>query len=297
VARACKAAGATVLPTSISLNRATEVGATIAVGALKAIVKTDGEDGLVRVLRVLVAAKRGPMKAGEITAAGLVLRSFNPDSGMDDALSAVISSKTAESWAAIAATAVAESGVTSTDATASAWLRALNVRAPVKEKSRFDKPEAESVKREPEPVKPPPRPAPSVPPRAASPAKPAAPSPVSASAPARPPPQVKQAPQDAVGETIVRNGVTLWPGGRLVHRGAEVRLGPEEANFVTMLLRVMPAILGGDRIAAKVYPGRSAGQDLLRGLLPDLQATLARARLTIKVVTKIGYTLFDLGPT
>lgn len=316
VDRACKTAGVTVLPTSISLNRSTEVGATIAVGALKSIVKASGEDGLVRVLRVMVAAKRGPIKAGELSAAALVLQGL-PDDALDDRLAAVIASKTAEQWAAIAAAAVAESRVSATDATASAWLRELHVRA----KARPDKREARSVKPAAESVKPAPRPAPSAPPRSASSAKPVTPSagdrppgidlpdggrpnvpPVSASDFPKPSPEIKQAPAPpppaAVPPPIRRNGITLWPDGTLEHRGERVRLHRDDGTqLVTLLLRVMPSILGPDRVVPKVFGlNVSDAKARLSRLIEDIAPVLRAARLEIKTVQNIGNTLFDLGP-
>lgn len=124
VERACRAAGAEVLPTSVDLRKKTAPGKTIAVGALRQIARNDGEDFLARVLSVLVRAGRGPVKAGEVRAAASVLRA-EPRRAADALLREVVASRSAEGWAAAAAALTAEHGTSSVDATASLWRDAL----------------------------------------------------------------------------------------------------------------------------------------------------------------------------
>lgn len=101
MAAALRTAGATILTRSINLRGAAPVGATIAVGTIRKIAKEQGEAALARVLTVLVKAGRGPIKAGEIAAAAAILEKV--EEPIDDALRAVIASKSPEAWAAAVA--------------------------------------------------------------------------------------------------------------------------------------------------------------------------------------------------
>ena len=70
---ACTAAGVTILPYAVNLAEERNVGETIAIGILNKTAQRFGPEWLTRVLKVLVAAKRGPIKAQEISAVSAVL--------------------------------------------------------------------------------------------------------------------------------------------------------------------------------------------------------------------------------
>lgn len=99
--RACRAAGAKILNKAINLRAEQSPGTTIAVGTIRAIAKRHGEAFLARVLRVLVDAERGPMKADEIAAVAMILAAGDDVKDVDRRLRDVIASKSAEQWAAI----------------------------------------------------------------------------------------------------------------------------------------------------------------------------------------------------
>jgi len=128
VAEACRRSGAKVLEKMINLREKAPVGHTIAVGSLKNVAKRRGVDHLTRVLRVLVAAERGPIKAAEILAVDAILAGAGNVAAIDGRLQVVIASKTAEAWAAIGATAAAETGDPLGSAIATAWCRELDLR-------------------------------------------------------------------------------------------------------------------------------------------------------------------------
>lgn len=100
LAEACRAAGVTVPDGSINLKVAAPIGTTIAIGTMRKVLRRQGRDTLLRTLRILVAAKRGPIKAGEISAVAILLAS-TPEI-VDAELTAVIASRTSEQWAAAA---------------------------------------------------------------------------------------------------------------------------------------------------------------------------------------------------
>jgi hypothetical protein len=97
---------------------------------------------------------------------------------------------------------------------------------------------------------------------------------------------------------VERNGIVLDLRTREVaNRGQRARIHRDDGvKAVAALLRVMPALLDASRLASKAFG--AAGQDgqiRLKGLVDNVNPVLARARLEIKTVPKIGYSLFDLG--
>lgn len=270
--RALRAAGARVLPTSVNISRRQEVGTTIAVGTMRQVAKRHGEDMLVRVLKVLVAAKRGPIKADEIAAAALVLIA-----GADEAkLVEVVASKTTEQWAAIGRLKAAETGEALGSAVASCWCRELGLRARRVNVSPNAKVSASRV--------------------VAAAAQPPRPE------PAPPPPAPVPRPQDPAPEDparfVRRNGVTIDLRDRtLHHRGSKLALPDDDGiRLVAALARVMPAILDPERLAVKTFQ-RRVGDPTghLAPVIARLNEQLRHARLEIKTVPKIGNTLFDMG--
>ena len=268
--RACRAAGAHVLPTSVNLKLQQPVGATIAIGTMRQVAKRHGEELLVRVLKVLVAAKRGPIKADEIAAGALVLLV----GAEDGKLAEVIASRTSEQWAAIGAVKAADSGEALASAVASCWCRQLGVSSKqVKAnaaKSRAPRVVAAAA--------------------APTPPKPAPPQPAAATSP-------PQQPEDPA-RYVRRNGVTIDLRDRtLHHRGSKLALRDDDGiRLVAALARVMPAILDPDRLAMKTFQRRlSDPADHLGQLIAKLNPQLRAARLEIRTVPKIGNTLFDMG--
>ena len=100
VDRACRAAGATIPRKAISSDMRLEVGTTVAVGVLRAVAMRQGEDALVRVLKILIAAGRAPMRSDEIAAVAIICAGGG--FGRDAALSKLVASRSAESWAGTA---------------------------------------------------------------------------------------------------------------------------------------------------------------------------------------------------
>lgn len=125
IKEACDAAGALVLHKPINLKRPAQVGATIAVGSLRRILRKHGQDYLTKVLRILVQAERGPIKAAEIEAVSSILNRF-PDAS--EKLLPVVKSRTAEQWAAMGAMAAAESKIPLHEAIADWWFRGMGYR-------------------------------------------------------------------------------------------------------------------------------------------------------------------------
>jgi hypothetical protein len=286
VDRACRFAGAVVLEKNISLKNPTEVGATIAVGALKMIARDHGEEFLVRVLKVLVAAKRGPIKAGEISAVAVILAEHP---AADARLRDVVASKTAEVWGAEAAAVSARTGEAGPSALAGLWAKALGTAVSRTVRSsggtsardllRGIRPAAQAGREPPKPAPPPPLPPPAPKPAPAPPSGPA-------------PPISRE-----TATRLSRNGVVLdLEDGALTHRGKTVRLGRAEWRaLVAALLGVMPSILDAKRLEAKVYPRALDAGILLRGLIAEVNPVLRAARLDVVMVGKVGHVLRDLG--
>jgi hypothetical protein len=265
VAAACKEAGATILPGAVNLRLKQAVGATIAVGAMKNVVKRRGRAGLVQVLKVLIAAGRGPMKAGEITATDIILSS-KPE--VEGRLARTIASKTAEAWAALAMMA-ASSDVRRKhpDALASLWLREMKLTLA----------ERAVLPARPEPAK-------------------------KAEKPAAPPPALKKPPPATVlppappkevilldakpnAKPIVEyNGVSIDLRTREVsHRGAKAKLSDDGVRLVAALSRVMPSLLPEDILARKAFNGTPVGaRDRLKALMKEANVVLRPAALEVR---------------
>lgn len=330
VAEACRRSGAKVLDKMINLREKTPVGHTIAVGSLKNLARRRGVDALTRILRVLVAAERGPIKAAEIMAVDAILAGAGRVPAIDGRLQVVIASKSAEAWAAIGATSSAETGDPLGSAIATAWCRELDLRLsdgpgrPVllRRKPPIDqKPGSDLVAKAPEPGsslvlpprrdapfrRPPPDPQKDIP-RHAQAAYVDAPEPHRHVEPEAPPPKPApkpdvpaapaQAPPPDSREVVARNGVRLELRSRtLSHRGRAILIpGLEEARIVAALLRVMPALLDHDRLASKAFPKENArdGRQRVKFLIDDVNVVLRAAKLEIRTM-KVGSMLADLG--
>lgn len=129
IERACRAAGATILPGAVSTkDGATAVGATMAVGTIRALAKRHGEEVTAEVLSLLVKARRAPIKAAEIAAVAMILAAVAPEDKISHRLRTAVESKSADQWEAIAKTAAADTGESLSAALASAWCRAIGLR-------------------------------------------------------------------------------------------------------------------------------------------------------------------------
>lgn len=321
VERACRAAGAHVLDKPVNLREPQAVGATIAIGTMKAVVKRQGEGALTRVLRVLVAAKRGPIKAAEIAAASIIFAKAGGVSNLDERLRAVIASKSTEAWAAIGGVTAAESREPLASAVATAWCQALDIRlghaggkggirgakhaVPRTIPPKPARPAAQPIAHKPKPAPAPilaAKPAQAVQ-RAPAPKATPAPQPALVLRPAPPvatpsPSKAAESPPPSVGEVIRAMGVEIRPATQEVrHRGLSVRLGHDALILVTALARVMPSLADPGRLEAKVFEGHRSALDSVRLklLIEETNPALRGARLEIKTVAKIGHSLFDLG--
>lgn len=265
VERACKAAGATILPNSISLNRPHPVGTTIATGTMQVVAQRHGERVLIRALKILIAAKRGPIKAGEIAAVALML------TGIDERLSAVIGSRSAEEWASRTDDGIEPKA----QALASEWYVALAGRTKEARTSTRRRPqEATSTPAappRPEPRPPPPERIPALPP---APAPPAAPS----------------------GETV-HNGIAVDLGaGTIRHRKRTIMLGREEGvKLIAALAAVMPSLMDHRRLAEKLFGQNSLAEPQLRDLIAAINPLLREAGLEVRSMKNFGHSLYDLG--
>lgn len=275
VDKACRAAGAEILATSISLKSTTKVGQTIAIGTIKVLARTRGQEALTRVLKVLVRAGRGPIRAEEITAAALALEDAAPE--VDDRLVAVIKSQSAERWRAAAASMAADTDIATPIAMATMWRDALGMSRPMR-KLKATKPSnvlrtpAKVQKATPEPQttatvpEPPPKP------------------PEPPSAPTLPP----GPPQPNI---VVRDGIVLNIARRqVVKGGSRVNLTEEETAAVAALMRVMPAILPSARIAAKAFGHQQDANYLVKALVDGLDPRLRAIGLAVREVPKMGFT-------
>lgn len=74
VDQACRRAGVSILKASKGAGATYKIGETFAVGFIKGMVKRYGVNFAVRVLRVLIDAKRAPINAVEIAAVQMLLR-------------------------------------------------------------------------------------------------------------------------------------------------------------------------------------------------------------------------------
>lgn len=254
---------------------------TIAIGALRIIARNRGEEFLVRVLKVLVGAKRGPIKAGEVAAAAVVLAEHP---GADDKLRGVVASHSAEEWAADAAAVSARTGENGPSALAGLWAKALGVAVARKSFGKGGQ-AAQLVRRLPAPeAQEAPKPAPPPPPPPPAPKLAPAPATAPAQAVSRETPPARQ---------IARNGIVFdLDAKRLTHRGKSVLLTREDWRSLTAaLLRVMPAILGGDRLSSQ----SGIPTAMMARAIIEVNPVLRAARLEVVTVGRIGYVLKDLG--
>ena len=143
IERACEEAGAKIVDASISLSRPHPVGTTIATGTMEVIAQRYGTDILVRALRILVAAERGPIKAAEIGATVQVLLRVGLKG--EKRLTEVIASKPASDWADQSNGRPA--GYSRADFLAAEWIKEI----------KRPRCEAEKPAREPKPAPRPPR--------------------------------------------------------------------------------------------------------------------------------------------
>jgi hypothetical protein len=259
---ACEESGVTILTQAIDLSRERPVGETIAIGAIRSTLMRRGRAHLVRVLRVLVAAGRGPVKAQEITAASIILLLFPREPNVDARLAEVVRSKNAKAWGALAATL---DGALP-QALATCWQRALDLREPEAAERKSSAPAAaKPVVRAPAAPPPPPRPA----------------------ADPRPRPTVFLA---------QANGITVTMDGDLARNGWShtARLGRMGGAMLARLVTVMPAQIGFDRLAA-LFSGKPNARVLVEDLVAACNPDLRRVGLEIFTVRGSGYILRDLA--
>lgn len=298
--RALRAAGAEIITKPINLRSSTEPGKTIAVGTIRAIAKRQGEEFLARVLKILVLAGRGPMKADEIAGVAILVNAFDDKRNIDDRLRTVVASRSAEAWAAVGARAAADTRQPLPSALAAAWGRALGYEAPRSSINSagqkgaatrlMESPSSlQAPAKAPEPAvaaQPLPKPAP-----VRQPAPPTLPR-----APAPPPAPVILDKAAAQIRVVERNGIKLDLLTReLTHRGMTIRVHRDDGvKLVAALARVMPAMLDKDNLARKAF-GAGRGAELLTELIQDLNPVLRRAQLEVRPVGRIGNMLADLG--
>ena len=275
--RALAKAGLAV-PVAQQSYREYKPGQTVAIGTIKALAKQGDEPFLVRVLSIVAAAKRAPARADEIAAVALLLRA---SPGIkDSALTAIIASKDPTAWVA-SARAGAASTLSIQTALAEAWGRALKVdTTKVKQLKSHKASAAVAPERkgaaQPEPKK----------------------EPVGqlATPVGQPAPSVAHANGAPAANVVARNGIQLdLETGELTNRGHNINVGCKEGMWlVAALLRVMPSMLEFSRLERSVY-GRAAvdGSGTIRALADHMNGILANASLEIKVVPKMGCTLFD----
>lgn len=296
---ACDAAGAKILPYSINVSIPHPPGTTVAIGTIRSLLRKHGAEWLTRVMKVLVAAGRGPVKAQEITAASIVLAAVGHDEGSDGRLAKLIASKPAKQWAAIASSEEGHLG----QAIATVWMRELDVRA---------RPQPERI------VVSQPAPNPTPPPAAAGAAAKAERVHVKASVPpsggaslekpglilrkTEAPPVINYEPTPAprkVGVTFLAqaNGITVTIDGAVsrVGRPRPAELGRQGAALVSRLLSVMPAQIGHDRLADKIFDGRANRRQLLDDLVASVNPDLRRLGLEIFEVKTSGYMLREMA--
>ena len=288
--RACRAAGAKILTHAINLAQERPVGETMAVGTLRSIVRKVGAEHLERTMRVLVAAKRGPIKAQEISAVSNILLAHSKVPEVDGRLAEIVASRSAKSWASLGAQ---ESG-TLPQALATLWLRLLDVRSPA------------ATKKEPGP---PPRPSGVAEARARE--LPRTPSedrvlPPPMKAPPPMPPVRPPVPRAEITEAAPKkasvvflaqaNGITVSLDGTVARIGWKTaEVGRTGAQLLARLVTVMPAQLDEGRLALKLFEGRPNPRLLLDDLVKSVNPDLRKAGLEIFHVKASGYMLRDSG--
>lgn len=288
---ACNAAGAKILTHAINLASERPIGETMAVGTIRSLLRKKGTDWLERVMRVLVAARRGPIKAQEIGAVSLVLEGAKRTPDIDDLLAKLIASKSAKQWASIAASETGSLPL----ALSTVWMRALNLRVAVAAPAPKPSGVAEARARE-LPRQPIARAADAMTDRVmyAAPADKPKPESVKPSAPIvkREPP----APRPAI-ILAQSNGITVTLAGAVarVGHGGGVHVGEVGAKMVSRLVTVMPAQLPFDRLASNVFGARPSARMLLDDLVASTNPALAQLGLEIFRVERSGYMLRPRG--
>jgi hypothetical protein len=287
--RALRATGASIPKRAISTSGKEKhpVGVTMSIGAIRAIAKRQGQDALERVLRLMVAVGRGPIKSVEITAAALIFAIYPPP--IDDKLRKIIMRKTAEEWTALGYAESVASGKAIAVAVAAMWCRELGVEAPdpgvkgnATDHARLIVGQAQKkIAPAPKPIPPPPAPAA----KGNNPAPKGYNPPVSAAAPAPAAPQL-----------IERNGVKVdLELGAIFHRKKAARLSDEGATLVGALARVMPAMLVNDDLARKVWGSAIDSTNRIDELVKQVAPALASVDLKVNTVPKLGRTLAAVG--
>lgn len=320
VAAACKEAGAKILNKSVNLRQKLPAGQTIAVGTIRNIAKRQGGDFLARVLGVLTRAGRGPIKADEIVAVGLILDRAPQGRDLETNLEEVVRSKSAEQWAALAAVASAERGGrknAASDALSAIWARELGIRLrPASKSAPQGKPPSGrpispgtpgdgpggQARRTDLPAPPPAAPASSMDDRIARmkaagqnrPApRPAPQSPAPLPAPI-PKPAIAQPPARAVpaGQIIEHSGVWIDTGQGLVRCGGRIaEVSPDCARLVALLARVRPGFLEAADLIQKLHLDAFR----LRTTAQVGNQALSAIGLEIKNVMKTGWMIADVG--
>ncbi len=306
---ACLAAGARIIGKPINLANKTPIGDTIAVSTILKIYQRQGAAFLEKTMRVLVEAKRGPVKADEI--AGVALIFLGTEDLVPRELVHVVASKSAQAWAAIAAMAAADNRDPIPSALASVWCRELGLRlqvpkiqrtsksqatrmitasAPTRKKAVVAPPATSTSSMALRPAAPPPRPpaAPRAPIAAPPVAKRLAPAPAAAPSPIAPGVNVAQ-----------RNGVVVDLGTRRVaFRGKDVYLGDESAiRLVASLCRVMPAMLDHSRLVTHAFGSAAVlnGAERLSLVIDAVNSDLRPIGLEVRRHGRMGCNLYDLG--
>lgn len=128
VNKACRAAGATIPRRMVASHEKQPVGQTISLGAIKAIAQRQGVEALTRVLRVLVAVGRAPIKSVEIAAVAMI---FTHHPALDEKrLAMVIGQKTAEEWTGLGQVEASKSGKAIALGMVALWCDELGLDAP-----------------------------------------------------------------------------------------------------------------------------------------------------------------------
>jgi hypothetical protein len=269
--QACRKAGANIPRRAISTSHDKHpIGTTISLGAIRAIAKMQGKEALIRVLKLLVAVGRGPIKSTEIAAVALVL-AHHPKLD-DEKLRRIIVRKTVEQWTAEVHGDSVETGKAIPICVACAWCRLLGV-AELNLKSKghqhdharlFSKSDKVlAVKREVKPTS------------------------AAVIAPPASPPESRPA-----LEPIERDGVRLdLKRRRIVRKGLIVELNDEETAALAALVKVMPAILTNDHIAQKTFGDTRDAAYRVHALIAALQPRLNVIGLKLREVPKMGFAL------
>jgi hypothetical protein len=269
--QACRKSGANIPRRAISTSHDKHpIGTTVSLGAIRAIVKQQGKEALIRVLKLLVAVGRGPIKSAEIAAVALVL-ARHPKLD-DEKLRRIIVRKTVEQWTAQGHGESVETSKAIAICIACAWCRLLGIAEPdIKIKGNFTdharlfakSEKATRVEREIKPTS-----------------------------------AVVIAPQPSPPESlptlapIERDGVHLdLKRRRIVRKGAIVELNDEETAVLAALLKVMPAILTNDHIAQKAFDDTRDAVYRVRSLASALQPRLGAIGLKLREIPKMGFAL------